>query len=153
MIKEYILSVAGMAIVTSVVSILIGEKKYTKTVNGVLKLCMLVTLVTPLLTVFRQNTTNFFSSERIFEQDAAYINNSYSLAVESQLKSQFNVSAQAEVSLYEERGDIKRVKIYILDFGMNEKEEHINIITQIADAVKLLCNCNDVEVYENVNTT
>ena len=156
--KEYVLSVAGMAILTAVVSVLIGEKKYGKTVNGVLKLCMLLTMISPIFQYMGQDTTTFFPSQSIFGQDYAYINNSYSLALETQLKQRFDVTAEVEVQVESKlqpsaqsnvyADGIQSVKIYIFDFGMNDREPHINIITQIAEEVKTLCNCQSVEVYD-----
>lgn len=149
--KTYVLSVAGMAIVTALAAILTNEKKYAKTVGGILKLCMLLTLVSPILHFLQQPTTNFSFESSILGQDIAYINNSYSLAVQTQLKNQFGVTARAEIQM--QNAKIQRTEIYILDFGMNDKSEHINIITQIAESVKILCDCEEVTVYDGTENT
>lgn len=143
--KAYVLSVAGTAILTAVIGLIAPGKKYAKTVEGVLKLCMLLALVTPVMQLFRGNTTNFFQSDGIYTQDVAYINNSYKKAFENYLKEKFDVTATAEVETDEELR-FKNIKVYISDFGMNEKDEHINIMTLIEESLEKLSGCENVEV-------
>ncbi len=143
--KAYVLAVAGMALLTAIVSVLIPEKKFGKTINGVLKLCMLLTLVSPIFQYVRQDTPNFLLNESIFGQDTAYINNSYALAIKTQIENQYDITIEVNVTFEEKQ---KRVTIYIRDFGMNEKEEHINIINQITETVKKLSNADMVEVFD-----
>ena len=143
--KAYVLSVAGMALLTAIVSVLIPEKKFGKTINGVLRLCMLLTLVSPIFQYIRQDTPNFLFNESIFGQDAAYINNSYALAIKTQIENQYGITVEVKAAFEEKEN---RVTIYILDFGMNEKEEHINIINQITETVKKLSDTDIVEVFD-----
>ena len=148
--KAYVLAIAGMAILTAVVTLVMPRKKFSGTIGWILKLCMILTLVGPILGFIRQDPTEFSSAESIFTQDGAYINNSYALAVERELKSRYGVTVRAEVSLAAAGGETggASVKIYIDDFGMNAEEEHINIITQIAETVGKLLETDDVEVYD-----
>lgn len=147
--KTYVLAIAGMAILTAIVSVLMPRKKFAKTIGGILKLCMILTLVAPVLGLIRQDTTFFSSEADISAVDGAYINNSYALAIERQLKKQFGVTVRAEVTFSEnEEQTPANVQIYIEDFGMNDEEEHINIITQIAETVEKLLNTTSVEVYD-----
>lgn len=156
--KTYVLSITGTAILAAVVSLLAPGKKYGKALNGILKLCVLLTVVTPIFHYVRQENGDFFKQKSIFGQDVAYINNSYALAIEKQLKKQFGVTVRADIDVSDlsaiETGRMtgglticKKVTVYIDDFGMNANEQHINIIAQIAETVKSLCGC-DVEIYD-----
>lgn len=142
--KAYVLSVAGTAILTAIITLISPGKKYAKTVEGVLKMCMLLALVAPVFQLFRGNTTNFFQSESIYTQDVAYINNSYQRAFEKYLKENFGVTASVTVETDELR--FKKILVYISDFGMNEKEEHINIVNRTKEAIEKISDCKDVEV-------
>lgn len=149
--KAYVLAIAGMAVLTAVVTLIMPRKKFTKIIGGILKLCMILTIVSPVFQSLRQDTTSFSPGESIFAGDATYINNSYALAVERQLQEQYGVSVDAEVNIFPEVEGEKSVRIYIKDFGMNAEEEHINIITQIAETVAKLCDTEHVEVYDGTS--
>ncbi len=149
--KEYVLSVAGMAILTVIVSILTSKKKYAQTVNGVLKLCLLLVLVAPILTILRHDTTTFLQTEGIFGQDTAYINNSYALALDKQIEKQFNVIVDVKCTIaVEDKNQKGDIRIIVRDFGMNEKDEHINIMSKIKTTAEKLCAWANVEVVNEV---
>ena len=156
--KSYVLAVAGMAMLTAIISVVMPRKKFAKTIEGILKLCMILTLVAPILGFMRQDTTFFLSDTGISAVDGAYINNSYALALEREIEGQFGVTVRAEVEISGKtetdasdaasaNGETK-IRIYIEDFGMNDEEEHINIITQIAETAKKLLETDNVEVYD-----
>ena len=143
--KAYVLSVSGMAILTTMISLISPGEKYKKMIAGVLKLCMLSVLITPVFRFFLNKTTNFFETSGIYEQDVAYINNSYETAFEKYISDKFGVTVKAEIAIDEDL-HFESVKIYVLDFGMSEGNEHINIMSKIESDVKNLSGCNETEV-------
>ena len=70
--KSYVLAVAGMAMLTAIISVVMPRKKFAKTIEGILKLCMILTLVAPILGFMRQDTT-FFCPIRAFRPWTARI--------------------------------------------------------------------------------
>ncbi|MBP5242226.1 MAG: hypothetical protein J6Z36_00865 [Clostridia bacterium] len=153
--KEYALAVAGMALLTTLISLLSPAKKYAAIIDGVLKLCMLLTLITPVLGWIRQNRTTFFTTQNISAVNAAYINNSYALAIEKYLSTEYGVTAEveAEVSLdnASEGNEVvfTRIVISVKNFGMNEKDEHIHIRTKIGAEISERLKCENVEVTDD----
>ena len=143
--KNYVLAVAGTAMLTAIISVVMPRKKFSRTIEGILKLCMILVLVSPLTGLMRQDLTFFSSESGISAVDTAYINNSYALATERQLKAQFGVTVRAEVTFSAEGKSAAR--IYILDFGMNDETEHIHIVSGIEETVKTLLDTENVEVH------
>ena len=68
--KAYVLAIAGMAMLTAVVTLVMPRKKFSGTIGGILKLCMILTLVGPILGFIRQDPTEFSSADSISGNEA-----------------------------------------------------------------------------------
>lgn len=152
--KSYVLSVAGIAVLTSVVSMLCAGKKQKKTVDGVLRLCILLVVASPIVAYFNGGIDDFslFQSQTEIKSDVSFVEGSYALAVKSYVDKEFAVESEAEVDC-DEGGTyggtrIVCVRIFVRNFGMNQKDEHINIMCLIREKVAAMCSCDDVEVRE-----
>ena len=94
--KTYILCIAGTAVLTSVISMLLPGKKTGKIIEGILKLCMVSALILPDPDIFRQNSNIFFNESGISAENTAYINNSYQLAIKNYLQENYRLEASVE---------------------------------------------------------
>ena len=57
--KSYVLSVAGIAVFASVVSMVCAGKNQKKTVDGVLRLCILLVVASPIVAYFNGGIDDF----------------------------------------------------------------------------------------------
>jgi hypothetical protein len=136
--KEYILGITGIAMLSAVISMISPSKKTGKVIDGVLKLCMVSAILLPLADLFRQTSEDFFSETSITTENAAYINNSYALAVERYVKDEFSVTVQVEY------GEDKII-VYITE---TEAEDISELSEKIAEGVSALCGAETEVVYE-----
>lgn len=138
--KEYLLKITGMAILTTIFSILSPEKKLKKPIDAVLKLCMLTMLLSPVFLFFGQNK-ELFSSETTISADEDYLSFSTEKAVRAYAQEEYGVTVRVEFSG-------KVLNVYILDFGMIEKSEHINIQNELSGGLEKLYADKEVRVYD-----
>lgn len=139
--KEYILGITGIAMLSAVITMISPSKKTGKVIDGVLKLCMVTAILLPILTVFRQTSENFFSETGITTENTAYINNSYSLAIERYVEEEFAVTVRAE---YGE----EKITVYITEGGEIAPELFPELLENIAKGVKELCGKETEVFYE-----
>ncbi|MDE6274078.1 MAG: stage III sporulation protein AF [Clostridiales bacterium] len=144
--KGYILSIAGVVLLSAVVAVIAPNGKMGKFVKGTVKLIGLVILITPFVSLFRGEGF-VFQSENI-ALDSAYIQNSVNLMsdadereIASYLKSEYGVTAEVECERNSDsRFSVKTLRIKIVDFGIIGDGEHIDNLSSIrSDLEKRYC--------------
>lgn len=138
--KNYLLQIVGMAILTSAFALLSPEKKMRKPIGGVLKLCMLTVLFSPVFLFFSENDS-LFSPTAAVCTDEAYLTYSGERAIETYAKERYGVTVRVEFS-----GNF--LSVYILDFGMIGESEHINIQNGLESGIRQLYADKEVRVYD-----
>lgn len=138
--EQYLLQIVGMAILTTVFSLLAPEKKLKKPIEGVLKLCMLTVLFSPVFLFFTKEQ-EIFSLTEINLTDETYVEQSRALAVKKYAEEEYGVTVRVEISE-------NFLDVYILDFGMIEENRHINIQNELSGGIKKLCADKEVRVYD-----
>lgn len=114
--NKYLLSIIGIVLLSSIISIIMPNGKTVKLIKGMTKLCCLAVILVPVLSFFSgigQGKINFsvFSSQSVIETDVAFIDYCSNRRIESaeselEKKLQEVFSEEVQVSLiWEYRGD------------------------------------------------
>jgi hypothetical protein len=136
--RGYILGITGIAILSAIISMISPARKAGKTIDGVLKLCMLSAILLPIVNLFRQTSDIFFTETSITTEDIAYINNSYALAVERYVEEEFTVTVQVEYA--------DKITVYITEIETGTDISELK--DRIAQGVAALCNKETEVIYE-----
>lgn len=149
--KAYILSVAGIILLSATVSIIAPGGKMGKFVKGAMKLFVFVVLISPFTKLVRGETSDFVLSEIgtdevYLEKCAALLEDEDETAIVAYIEESFGVEAAVSV----ERGisdgfPREKIRIKITDFGICEQEERIYIMTRIREEVTDRFGC-DTEI-------
>lgn len=139
--KAYILSIAGVVLISAVVSIIAPNGKMGKFIRGAVKLVGLVVLLTPFVSLFQGKGFSFESAR--FDTDETYLQRCVALMeerdeeeIQTFLQETFSVTAEAAVKRETDSVfSVKIIQIKISDFGINGEGEHINIVDQIKEAL------------------
>ncbi len=141
----YLLSIVGIVLLSSILSVVLPGGKTVKFIKGITKLCCLAVILAPVLGFFKKAASGdgkinfpFFSSETVIETDGAFIDycstkriENAEAELEKKLKETFSVEVEATLlweysgSLNEEEGDgylsvyegkeIKITKVLLMD--------------------------------------
>lgn len=152
--KAYVLSIAGVVLLSAVLSIVVPSGKMGKFIKGGMKLAVLLVLVSPFVTFFIKGEFPIFSDDTDkIVVDAGYLSASRSLMARSDerqidalLREEFGVEGQTTVFYSEE--DVaarKKITVKIRDFGIYGEDEHINIMSKIEERLQKVYAC-EVEV-------
>ncbi|MGN0822256.1 MAG: hypothetical protein ACI4NG_00630 [Candidatus Gallimonas sp.] len=150
--KAYVLSIAGVVLLSAVVTIVSPGGGTGKFLRGIVKLACVAVLVAPFARFFAVGETELFRSTAA-EEDGAYFLRCSSFAeeweaekIEAYLSERFSVVAEAEAECSEQSPFfVKRLVVRVKDFGINPSGEHINIIREIESALRGAYGC-EVEV-------
>lgn len=140
--KEYILSIAGVVLLSAVVAVIAPNGKMGKFVKGTVKLIGLIILITPFVSLFRGEGFAFISEKIVL--DSAYIQNSVDLMSDADareitgyLKAEYGVVAEVECERdSDSRFSVKTLRVKIVDFGIIDEDEHIDILSSIRSDLK-----------------
>lgn len=145
--KEYILSVAGIVLLSAALTVILPGGKMGKFIKGAMRLFTLVVLVSPFVGDWGKNT--FVYTEKNVELDNDYL--SYcaeTLAeedektIEHEISEKFSVSAKVTVQRSGEACfPLEKISVKIVDFGIIGQDEHIHIMNMIREAVTEKYGC------------
>lgn len=145
--KTYILSIAGLILVTAVVAVIVPSGKMGKFIRGILKTVTLAVLLAPFVNWAGGGEFSFEGGS--LDVDSAYLERCADMISESDereislyLKSDFDVTS--EVSVERDTNSpfsVKKLHIKISDFGINGEGEHINIVSKIKAALETKYGC------------
>lgn len=146
--KAYILSIAGAVLFSAVVCIILPEGKMGKFIKGGLKLVVLLVLVAPFVSFFSEGKYRFSNDGQIsldgnyLETCTVMITRAEEREIGAFLKEKYGVESKVVVS-YSADGTFtrKKISLTIVDFGIYEEDEHIDIMKKIANEVESSYGC------------
>ncbi len=145
--KTYILAIAGIVLLSAVVSVIAPSGKMGKFIKGAMRLAILVVLISPFAnwiggkqlsipTASVGEDSNYlqYCAKRLSEEDEK--------AIEKFLQQEFSVIAEVEVTRTPD-SNFKREKISakISDFGIIGQDEHIDMIHRIQETLQTKYGC------------
>lgn len=151
--KTYILSIAGVILLSAVVAMIAPNGKMGAFVRGMMKLLILAVVVTPLISVIKKGDFDFSSSE--LRSDGEFLEQCALLAaagdadeINAFVEENYSVTAcSAVVCSADGTYAIEKITVKITDFGIFGQDEHIDIIREIKEGLEERYGCT-AEVYE-----
>ena len=149
--KVYILSIAGVVLLTAVITIIAPGGKMGKFLKGATKLVILFVMVSPLASWVTEGDLSFqTASIGMDEEYLAHCADRLALSDEatigSWLSEEYGVTADVQVSrLADETFSYEKIIVKITDFGINGQDEHIHIIEEVDGVLEERYGC-DAEV-------
>lgn len=151
-LKAYILSIAGVILLTSVVAAIAPNGKMGAFVRGMTKLLVLAVVTAPLISVLKTGKFEFTAAE--IQTDSAFLGECAAIVSEedereiSAYLSDLSLSAEVRA---ERSSDglytMKKITVKITDFGIFGQDEHIDMIDRIQSDLQDRYGCETV-VYE-----
>lgn len=151
--KTYILSIAGVILLSAVVAMIAPNGKMGAFVRGMMKLLILAVVVTPLISVMKKGDFDFSSSElatdgAFLEQCAELVSTGDEAEINAFIEETYAVTAlSAAVRSADGRYALEKITVKITDFGIFGQDEHIDIIREIKEGLEERYGCT-AEVYE-----
>lgn len=149
--KAYILSIAGVVLLTAVITIIAPGGKMGKFLKGATKLVILFVMVSPLASWVTEGDLSFQTAsigmdEEYLAHCADRLALSDGAAIGSWLSEEYGVTADVQVSrLADETFSYEKIIVKITDFGINGQDEHIHIIEEVDRVLEERYGC-DAEV-------
>ncbi len=145
--KEYILALAGVILLSAVVAVIAPGGRMGKFVSGITKLLPLFVLVAPLVGLIKGEAPTFEAGGDIAE-DVSYFETCQKMleredvAAVKLLVSEFSLRCDA----VSERDDAppfarKKISVAVQTEGIIDADEHIHILTEIKEAVEDAFGC------------
>ncbi|MDE6059394.1 MAG: stage III sporulation protein AF [Clostridia bacterium] len=145
--KEYVLAIAGVVLLSAVVSIIAPSGKMGKFIKGAMRLAILVVLISPFAKWIGGGELSFstakigedgaylsFCAERLSEEDEKEI--------ESFLKDEFDVGAEVQVKRKTDaKFSYQKISVKIFDFGIIGQDEHIDTMSRIQETLQAKYGC------------
>lgn len=138
--RGYILCIAGVVLLSAVLSVIAPSGKMGKFIKGMTKLAVVAVLVAPFLS-FARGEGFTFESKQLFEDDS-YLRSCMELleedderAVKRLLQEKFGIEAEVNAERAEDLS-LKKISVKVTDSGIYGQDKHIDMI---ADVEKLLC--------------
>lgn len=155
--KAYILSIAGIILLSAVVSMIVPNGKTGSFVRGMMKLLILAVVAAPMIGWLK--TGDFEFSSAPIGEDAAYLETCSVLAsrkdgeeIARYLSQEFGVTADAEAERSADgRYALEKITVKIYDFGIIGQDGHIDSISRIRSALEEKYGC-PAEVYDEAET-
>lgn len=151
-LKAYILAIAGVILLSAVVSVLLPQGKMNGFIKGMAKLLVLAVIVTPFISYLQKGEFDFAANE--INLDAAYLTESAALAatkteedIQIFLLEEYEIVAEASVTYSCGEYLPEKITVKISAFGIFGEEEHIDSIAKIKTVIEERYGCT-AEVYE-----
>ncbi len=142
----YILSIAGVILISAVISIIAPSGKMGKFVKGMTRLFIFVVLVAPFVKLVKEPETVLTGAE--IGVDEGYLDAYSSMLsrteaedIAAYLKEKYGVRAKVEVRRLPEDLSYEKITVCVTDFGINGEETHIDILSSIAECLYARYGC------------
>lgn len=149
--NAYILSIAGIVLVISAVSIISPNGKMGKFIKGTGRLFILVVMVAPFATFFTDKKSSLFLSEEITTDDnylqrcVEILSEEDEKEISAYLKDTFSISAEVQVFRSGENGfPREKIEAKIIDFGIIGQGGHIDKTKDVQRALEERYGCEAV---------
>lgn len=147
--KAYILSIAGIVLITAVVTVIAPSGKMGKFIKGALKLTVLAVLVSPFVGFFTKGEMEFPVGKTDFVTDSAYMQACAEQMTEQDkqeisafLEQEYGVQVELDVERSVESGfPLKKIQVKVVDSGINESDEHIDMVMKMKAALEERYGC------------
>ena len=147
--KAYILSIAGVVLLSAVATIIAPSGKMGKFVKGMTKLMTLLVILSPLVSWVSGRKTFTIETSSI-QADSAYLTRCAELLERQDeeeivlwLEDEFSVTATAEVSRAAAVGFAReKIVVKILDFGIIGQDGHINTVSRVRSGLEAKYGCS-----------
>lgn len=135
--KAYLLTIAGVIILSAVVSILVSDGKMGKFIKGMMRLFVFSVVIVPFISMFGEKDFVFSTAE--IESDEGYLIRCSEILEEKDekeiiefLSREYGIIGEAEVVRDNSDGFArKKINVKIFDAGIFGQDEHIDIIGRI----------------------
>lgn len=155
----YILNVVGAIVIATIASLIIPSKKTGKMIEGIIKLCVLLVMVSPIINLTEGiKLDEIFTTEATINYDSEYLEYVYknkALQDEKDLKTiiekEFEAKCDCSVLWVADNLEYKIQKIVVnfSDYGILKNKESIFIIEQLSNVIYKKFNLSSVEIiYE-----
>lgn len=150
--KTYILSIAGIILLSSVVSIIVPNGKMGSFMKGVMRLLILVVIVTPMISLMQSGELNFTLQN--YSMDESFLEYCVSIAssddetyIAEFLFDEYGVIAEIKTVRSIDHYTIKKITANVWDLGIFGQDEHIDNIGHIKMILEEKYGC-EAEVYD-----
>ncbi len=137
--KAYILSIAGVILISAVVAIISPSGKMGKFIKGMTRLFLFVVLISPFVSLVK-GEIHLPSAE--FQTDEGYLRTYSRMLARSDeeeiarwIEGEFGVVAEVSVSRSVDDFSHEKISVRVTDFGINGEESHIDILSAIGKAL------------------
>ncbi len=145
--KEYILSIAGVILIASVVAVIAPGGKMGQFVKGTTRLFLLIVMISPLLGLTKGDAEKPASAE--YPPDPVYFQTCAELLeardeenIGSYLCAKYDISARVDAARSQIANfDIEKISVIVAFQGIIGDEERINILTDIREDLENLYGC------------
>lgn len=148
--KAYVLSLAGVILISAVISVVAPAGKMGGFIKGMTRLFIFVVLISPFVR-FVKNPDAFLTGAEIETDDgylktySAMLSRSDEEEIAAWLKETYGVTAELNVSRSFDDFSYEKITVRVRDFGINEVETHIDILSAIGEKLHGRYGC-EVEV-------
>lgn len=145
--KAYILSIAGVVLLSAVITVISPGGKMGKFLRGAVKLLILVVMLSPFVSWLGGNhytfsSGNVLTDETYLERCAEILAEGDERGIGDYLAEEFSVAAEVTVSRNAESGfSRKKITVKITDFGIIGQDKHIDMMRRIEDALEKKYGC------------
>ena len=146
--KAYVLSIAGVVLLSAVAAIISPSGKMGKFIKGMTKLMTLLVILSPLISWVSGKQTFALETASV-QEDKSYLFRCARLLEQQDeeeiviwLEEEFSVTAAAEVTRAAEVGFAReKIVVKILDFGIIGQDAHINTVSNVKDGLEAKYGC------------
>lgn len=147
--KTYVLSVAGIVILSALISLFAPNGKLNHTIKGITRLACITVLVVP----FTNLEQTFHLPDEIQPQES-YIHSCIQLAEEYETQfvvqrvyTKFKARCEAKIECKAQAPfSVKNVQVNVMHVGISDNSSHINILDEIYSWLKTTYSC-PLEVF------
>lgn len=148
--KAYILSIAGVILISTLVSVIAPSGKMGKFVKGISKLFLVVILISPFASWmngegFSFETDALGRDERYLSACTSLLSRRDEAEIAAYLSEEYGIVGDVVVSRNSDDFSYEKISVRITDFGINGEGPHIDILSKIGESLKERYGCR-VEV-------
>ena len=150
--KTYILSIAGVVLLTAIISIVVPNGKMGKFIQGMGKLLTLTVMIAPFATLFMKqkgelafSSANIAADERYLVSCARILSERDEEEIKKALNDEFSVTAEVEVERGKTAGfPSEKITVKITDFGIIGQDGHIDKAKAVQEMLEKRYGCASV---------
>lgn len=134
--KAYILGVAGVILISAIISILVPSGKMGKFIKGMTKLFILAILISPFVAWLKGgdplfSSTDLGADKKYLKTYVAMLTDEDEAAIKAFLEEEYGIGTDVAVSRSFDDFSYEKIKVVVLDFGINVDESHIDILSNV----------------------